>query len=69
MRWAEHVARTEDKVGAYRVLVGRTDGETTWKDLGLTDGSTILKLIFKTWDVEVWTERIWFRIGRRGGLL
>jgi hypothetical protein len=26
MRWAEHVARVGEKSGAYRILVGRTDG-------------------------------------------
>jgi len=49
-----------------------------WGDLKETDHlerpwptyrSIILKLIFKTWDVEAWTGRIWFRIGTRGGLL
>jgi hypothetical protein len=27
------------------------------------DGSIILKWIFKTWDVEPWTELLWLRIG------
>jgi hypothetical protein len=33
------------------------------------DGRIILRWIFMKWDVEVWTESIWLRIGRGGGLL
>ena len=39
MRWVGHVARTENSGGTYRVLVGRTEGKTSfrrsrhrWKD-------------------------------------
>jgi hypothetical protein len=35
MRWAVHIARMGDRRGAYRVLVGRSEGnrgkESTWK--------------------------------------
>ena len=34
-----------------------------------TDGSIILKLIFKTRDVEAWTGCIWFSLGTCSGLL
>ena len=27
MRWAEHIGRMRDRRGAYRVLMGRTDGK------------------------------------------
>jgi len=27
MRWAGHVARTEDKTGTYRIFVGRPEGK------------------------------------------
>jgi hypothetical protein len=33
------------------------------------DGRIILKLIFREWDVGVWTGLIWLRIGTGGGLL
>jgi hypothetical protein len=32
MRWKGHIARVEESQGAYRVLVGKSEGkETTWK--------------------------------------
>jgi hypothetical protein len=31
MRWAGHVARMGERRGAYRVLVGKREGEPTWK--------------------------------------
>jgi len=33
------------------------------------DGRTILKWIFRKWDVGVWTGSSWFRIGTGGGLV
>jgi len=32
------------------------------------DGGILLRLIFRKWDVEVWTGLIWLRIGTGGGL-
>jgi hypothetical protein len=32
MRWARHVARMEEKINAYRVLVGKTEGREHWED-------------------------------------
>jgi hypothetical protein len=37
-------------------------------DLG-SDGRTLLKLILKKWELETWTELLWFRIGTGGGFL
>jgi len=39
--------------GAYRVFVGKPEGESHLKDLGM-DGRSILKWICKKWDGEVW---------------
>jgi len=33
------------------------------------DGRIILRWIFRTWDVGVWTGLIWLRIGTGGGHL
>jgi hypothetical protein len=38
------------------------------EDLGV-DGKVILRWIFRKWDVEVWTESSWLKIGTGGGHL
>ena len=44
-----------------------------WGNLGVKDpgidGSIILRWIFRKWDVGVWTESSWLRIGTGGGHL
>ena len=51
-----HVARMGKRRGAYRVLVGRHDGNRP----------IILKWIFKKWDRKAWTGLIWLRLGTGG---
>jgi hypothetical protein len=51
--------------GVYRVLVGNLRERDLWGNPGL-DGSIILRWIFRKWDVGVWTESSWPRIGTGG---
>ena len=44
-----------ERRGAHRILVGTTEGKSSLKDLGV-DGKIILKLTFKKWDGEAWTD-------------
>jgi hypothetical protein len=48
--------------------VGKPEGKNCLEDPGV-DGMTILKLIFRKWNVEVWTGLIWLRIRKGGGRL
>ena len=54
MIWAGHVARMGERRGVYRVLVGKSEGKNHLEDPGV-DGRIILRLIFRKWDVGVWT--------------
>jgi hypothetical protein len=58
MRWAGHVARAGGWRGVYRVLVGKAEGKRV-----------ILTLVFRKWDVGVWTGLGWLRIETGGGQL
>ena len=51
MSWTGHLARMEDRRGAYRVLVARPKG---WRPLGRSgvDGRILLKRIIKKWNGE-----------------
>jgi len=53
--------------GAYRVLVGKPEGQNHLEDLGVD--RIILKWAFKKWDRDAWTRLIWLRIGTSGRLL
>jgi len=50
---------------AMRILVGKPEEK---RPLGKSDidGRTILRWIFKKWDVGAWTGLIWLRIGTCG---
>ena len=67
IRWVVHVARTGERRGVYRVLVGRSNGHHLG-DRGI-DERIILKWIFRKWDVGALTGLIWLRIGTGGGHL
>jgi hypothetical protein len=63
-RWAGNVARTEDKRGAYKVLVGRPDrkrpfgrSRLRWKDNIKTD---LQEIGWKAW---IGLIRLWIGIG------
>ena len=51
MKWAGHVARIEERRGAYTILVGKLFERRHLEYLGV-DGSIILKWIFRKLDVE-----------------
>jgi hypothetical protein len=55
------------RIGEYRDLVGKTEGKSHFEDTDV--GEMILKWLFRKWDVGVWTEFIWLRIGTGGGQL
>jgi hypothetical protein len=52
----------------YRVLVGKPEEKRPLGDPEI-DGKITLKLIFKNWDVGVWTGLSWLRIETGGGHL
>jgi hypothetical protein len=68
MRWAGHVARTGERRGVYRDLVGKPEGRRHLEDPGV-DERIILRGIFRKWDVGAWTGSSWLRIGTGGGHL
>ena len=68
MRWAGHVARTGERRGVYRGLVGKTDERDHLGDTGV-EGRILLRWNFSKWDVGLWTGSSWLRIGTGGGHL
>ena len=47
--------------------MGKVGGNITWAVPGV-NGMILLKLIFRKWDVGVWTASGWDRIGKWGNL-
>jgi len=52
--------------GTYRVFVGKPEGKRPIRGTMFRWG-IILRLIFRKWDMGVWTGLIWLRIGTDGG--
>jgi hypothetical protein len=66
MRWAGYVARkgrTETYTGFW---LGNQRERDSLGDPGV-DARTILRRIFRKWDVGIWTGSRWLRIGTGGG--
>jgi hypothetical protein len=61
MRWAGHVARTRERRGVYRVLVGNLEEKDHLGDTGIF-GKVIIKRMFRMWDTGVSTGTNWLRI-------
>jgi hypothetical protein len=68
LRWTGNLARMGQRRGAYRVLVGETEGR---KPLGRPRRTSEdnIKMIFEKWVGEGWNGSIWLRIDPHGGLL
>jgi hypothetical protein len=67
MSWARHEARMGERIGLYRVLVGKA--EVDHLEDPDVDGRIILTWIFRKWDVGIWTGLRSLRIGTGGGHL
>jgi hypothetical protein len=58
----------EERIGVYRVLVGKPEGQNHMGDPG-AEGRIILRWIFRNCDVRVRTGSNWLRRGTGGGHL
>ena len=68
MRWAGHVARIEEGRVMHKVLVGKPEGKSYWRDQDV-DWRIILRWIFRKCEGVVGTGWGWLRIGTGGGRL
>jgi len=68
MRWAGHVARIGRGEACKGFWWGNLGEINHWGDPGV-DVRIILRLIFKKWDVGIWTGSSGLRIGTGGGHL
>lgn len=49
IRWARNLACMRNRRGAYKILVGKSEGKNNLEDL-CADGKARIKCIFKKWD-------------------
>ena len=68
VNWAEHVARVDERRGAYRVLVEKPERKRSlrrprrrWEDN--------IKMVIQEVEWREWTGLIWLRLGTGGGQL
>ena len=65
--WAWYVESTGLRRNAYRILVGKPEGNIPLEGLGV-HGSIILIWAFKKQCRRMWNELMWFRTGTSRGL-
>jgi hypothetical protein len=68
MRWVGHVARMRRREACLGFWLGNLRERDHWGDPDV-DGRIILGLIFRKWDVGVWTGLGWLRIETGSGQL
>jgi len=68
MRWAGHVSRMGEERGCRGSWWVNRRERDHWGDLGVY-GWIILEWISRRWDVGIWTELGWPRLGTGGGRL
>jgi len=68
MRWAAYVAHMRERIGVYRVLVGKPEGK---RPLGRPRSrwEYNIKMDLQEVGCEAWTGSMWLRIGKGGGHL
>jgi hypothetical protein len=68
MRWPGHVARMRESKGAYKVLVGKSEGKRSFGRLRRRWEDNI-KMDLQELGWATWTGLIWLRIGTGNGYL
>ena len=66
MRWAGHIERKGERIGVYRVLVGKPQGKRPF-GRPRRRWEYNIQMDLRKWDVGVWTGSSWLRITISGG--
>ena len=69
IKWAVHVARIGERRDAYKFFLWGNVRERAHLGGQGVDRRTILRRIFRTWNVGAWTGLIWLSTGTVGGNL